>query len=46
MDIEGCHQLPLNINNSGDTKRVKVKFVNRKHSGDVLAMVKADRKFP
>ena len=40
MDIDGCHQLPLSINNSGDTKRVKVKFVNRKHSEDVLCLKK------
>ena len=36
MDIEGCHQLPLSRNNTGGTKRVIVKFVNRKHSEDVL----------
>ena len=32
MDIEGCHRLPLSRNNAGGTKRVIVKFVNRKQS--------------
>ena len=36
MDIEGCHQLPLSRNNTGGTKCVIVKFVNRKHSEDML----------
>ena len=40
MDIEGCHRLPLSRNNAGDTKRVIVKFVNRKHSEDVLRLKK------
>ena len=40
MDIEGCHQLPLSRNNAGGTKRVIVKFVNRKHSEDVLRLKK------
>ena len=40
MDIEGCHQLPLSRNNSGDTKRVIVKLVNRKHSEDMLQLRK------
>ena len=40
MDIEGCHQLPLSRNNSGDTKRVIVKLVNRKHSDDMLQLRK------
>ena len=38
MDIEGCHQLPLSRNNAGDTKCVIVKFVNRKHSEDMLRL--------
>ena len=29
MDIEGCHRLPLSKKNTGGTKRVIVKFVNR-----------------
>ena len=40
MDIEGCHQLPLSRNNPGGTKRVIVKFVNRKHSEDMLRLKK------
>ena len=40
MDIEGCHRLPLSRNNAGGTKRVIVKFVNRKHSEDVLLLKK------
>ena len=40
MDIEGCHRLPLSRNNTGGTKRVIVKFVNRKHSEDVLRLKK------
>ena len=40
MDIEGCHRLPLRRNNAGGTKRVIVKFVNRKHSEDVLRLKK------
>ena len=40
MDIEGCHRLPLSRNNAGGTKRVIVKFVNRKHSEDVLQLKK------
>ena len=40
MDIEGCHRLPLSRNNAGGTKRVIVKFVNRKHSEDVLRLKK------
>ena len=40
MDIEGCHRLPLSRNTSGDTKRVIVKFVNRKHSEDMLRLKK------
>ena len=38
MDIEGCHRLPLSRNNAGDTKCVIVKFVNRKHSEDMLRL--------
>ena len=33
LDIEGCHGLPLGRNATNTTKRVIVKFVNRKHSG-------------
>ena len=40
MDIEGCHRLPFSRNNAGDTKRVVVKFVNRKHSEDMLPLEK------
>ena len=40
MDIEGCHWLPLSRNNAGGTKRVIVKFVNRKHSEDMLRLKK------
>ena len=39
MDIEGCHWLPLSRNNAGGTKRVIVKFVNRKHSEDMLKKI-------
>ena len=38
IDIEGCHQLLLSRNNTGGTKRVIVKFVNRKHSEDILRL--------
>ena len=31
LDIEGCHRLPLGRNATKTTKRVIVKFVNRKH---------------
>ena len=40
MDIEGCHRLPLSRNNTGGTKRVIVKFVNKKHSEDMLRLKK------
>ena len=40
MDIEGCHRLPLSRNNAAGTKRFIVKFVNRKHSEDVLRLKK------
>ena len=40
MDIEGCHRLPLSRNDAGGTKRVIVKFVNRKHSEDMLRLKK------
>ena len=36
MDIEGCHRLPLGRNTTNTTKRVIVKFVNRKHSEAML----------
>ena len=36
MDIEGCHRLPLGRNTTSTTKRVIVKFVNRKHSEAML----------
>ena len=35
MNIEGCYQLPLSGNNAGGTKRVIVKFEDRKHSEDM-----------
>ena len=38
MDIEGCHRLPLRRNNACGIKRVIVKFVNRKHSEDMLRL--------
>ena len=31
LDIEGCHRLPLGRNAANTSKRVIVKFVNRKH---------------
>ena len=40
MDIERCHRLLLRRNNTGDTKRIRVKFVNRKHSEDILRLKK------
>ena len=40
MDIEGCHRLLLSRKNSGGTKRVTVKVVNRKHSEDMLRLKK------
>ena len=40
MDTEGCHRLSLSINNAGGTKDVIVKFVNRKHSEDMLWLKK------
>ena len=40
IDIEGCHQLLLSRNNAGGSKRVIVKFVNRKHSVDMLRLKK------
>ena len=36
LDIEGCHRLPLGRNATNTTKRVIVKFVNRKHSEAML----------
>ena len=35
-DIESCHRLPLGRNSTNSTKRVIVKFVNRKHSEAML----------
>ena len=40
LDIEGCHRLPLG-RNATNTKRVIVKFVNRKHS-EVMLQHKKD----
>ena len=40
MDIEGCYRLPLSKKNVGGTKHVFVKFVNRKHSEDMLWLKK------
>ena len=36
MDIEGCHRLPLGRNTTNTTKRVIIKFVNRKLSEAML----------
>ena len=36
LDIESYHRLPLGRNAINTTKRVIVKFVNRKHSEDML----------
>ena len=36
LDIEGCHRLPLGRNATNTTKRVIVKFVNRKYSEAML----------
>ena len=36
MDIGGWHRLPLGRNSTNTTKRVIVKFVNRKHSQAML----------
>ena len=37
LDIDiGCHRLPLGRNTTNTTKRVIVKFVNRKHSEAML----------
>ena len=41
MDIEGCHRLPLGRSTNNTTKRVIVKFVNRKHS-EVMLQRKKD----
>ena len=38
MDIEGCHRLPICRNTTKTTKRVIVKFVNRKHSEAMLQL--------
>ena len=40
MDIEGCYRLPLSKSSTGGTKRVMDKFVNRKHSEDMLQLKK------
>ena len=40
MDTEVCHRLRLSRNNAGGTKGVIVKFVNRKHSEDMLWLKK------
>ena len=40
MDIEGCHRLPICRNTTKTTKRVIVKFVNRKHSEAMLQLKK------
>ena len=42
MDIEGCHRLPIGRNTTNTTKRVIVKFVNRKHSEAMLQQKKKD----
>ena len=40
IDIESCYRLSLSRHNSGGTKRFIVKFVNRKHSEDMLRLKK------
>ena len=40
MDTEGCHRLPIGRNTTNTTKRVIVKFVNRKHSEAMLQQKK------
>ena len=40
MDSESCHRLPFSKNNAGGAKRLIVKFVNRKHSEDMLRLKK------
>ena len=44
--IESYHRLPLGRNNAGGSKCVIVKYVNRKHSEDMLQLKKINRKFP
>ena len=36
LDIQGFHRVPLGRNATNTTKRVMVKFVNRKHSEAML----------
>ena len=36
--IEGCHRLPLGRNATNTTKRVIVKFINRKHAEAMLSI--------
>ena len=40
MDVEGCHRLPLSRNNTGGTKSVLVKHVNRKQTKNMLRLKK------
>ena len=39
--IEACHRLPSGRVNTSNSKRVIVKFVNRKHSEDMLRLNKS-----
>ena len=39
-DIEACHRLPSGRVNTNNSKRVIVKFVNRKHSEGMLRLKK------
>ena len=40
-DIEACHRLPSGRVNTSNSKRVIVKFVNRKHSEAILRLKKS-----
>ena len=40
-DIEACHRLPSGRVNTSNSKRVIVKFVNRKHSVAMLCLKKS-----
>ena len=40
-DIEACHRLPSGRVNTSNSKRVIVKFVNRKHSEAMLRLQKS-----
>ena len=36
-DIEACHRLPIRLNATNVSKKVVVKFVNRKHTESILS---------